>query len=89
MTDDRYGLFVFFFEVGPLKMFRLQNLVNVLKSIALHILRRSIYKNLITIRYFSCIYNMRKNRRMYNGGHRFLAVLLPLSIGSLHHFQLF
>lgn len=33
MTDDRYGLFVFF-EVGQLKMFRLQNLsVNVLKSI--------------------------------------------------------
>ena len=43
MTDDRYGYF-FFFEVGPLKMFRLQNLVNVLKSIALLILKRSIYK---------------------------------------------
>ena len=40
-------------------------------------------QNLITIRYFSYIYNMQKNRRMYNGGYTFLAVLLRLSIGTL------
>ena len=39
-------------------------------------------QSLITIRYFSYIYNMQKNRRVYNGGQKFLAVLLPLSIGT-------